>query len=562
MDYFSLKTAVGESKKRFEGRKVREAGQSSFESAALSFGKEDNVLLSIAPSRPGLFILQEKPSFEGISSPFAEILAARIRGSTLASIFMPESGERIVFFNFRSGWPEKAGEEVSLVLEVMGRHSNLALLEEGRIVQPLKSVPAEKSPRRPFLPGTRWEPPPPRPGIPPEKIKAADLLEMHDPSNPDAAETLVRIVKGLSPFTAKQVLLRAGGGEPPAIAHAIRDMLHSADGKDGWLFSPRTGSKVRLCPFEPLLREEKEGTVKSFEPFSAASSAWLDTDPAGPGKPLDENTRLAEDLGRIEKRLQSILSLLDAEKARCQDHEEVRRKAQALLISASRIGQGTPSASLPDPIEPEKMLTIDLDPSISPARNADRLFNVARRLKRGLEGVSKRRIDMEKKLGIVVAAREALLEREDPGPALALFQSGSQTLPKDRETSFKAYKGPGRKHTFGGFTILVGKNAADNERVTFQAARPEDLWLHARDYPGSHVVIISQKKKVPEAVVRHAASLAVENSGARKDTAPEIMVAERKWVRKLKGAAPGKVTVQRFRTIRVRKNDAGKKSQG
>jgi predicted ribosome quality control (RQC) complex YloA/Tae2 family protein len=99
----------------------------------------------------------------------------------------------------------------------------------------------------------------------------------------------------------------------------------------------------------------------------------------------------------------------------------------------------------------------------------------------------------------------------------------------------------------------VGKSSTDNERVTFKAAGPNDLWLYARDYPGSHVVILTEKRTVPDTVLYKAASLAAAGSGARNDTAPEIMVAEKKWVRKLKGGKPGQVTVEKFRSIRPRK---------
>ena len=115
--------------------------------------------------------------------------------------------------------------------------------------------------------------------------------------------------------------------------------------------------------------------------------------------------------------------------------------------------------------------------------------------------------------------------------------------------------------TVDGFTILVGRTSTDNEKVTFRAAGPNDLWLHARDYPGSHVIILTEKRHVPDKVLYTAAALAAEASGARNDIAPEIMVTERKWVRKLKGGKPGQVTVERFRTIRPRSHNQKKKVQ-
>ncbi|MBN2721032.1 MAG: NFACT family protein [Proteobacteria bacterium] len=552
MDYFSLIAACRETGDRFTGRKIRGAAQVSAEEVILSFGREGEILLSAAPARPGLFLLPEKISREPFLSPFNEIFSSRIRGAALVSLSMPDAGERIVFLHFQPGWPGRAGEEIILALEVMGRRSNMALVEKGRILAPLRPVPAEKSPRRPFLPGLTWKLPPPRPGKPPEQIMVQDLPELHGRSRPELIEALAREIKGLSPFTANQILLRASDGEATSILQILRETLDAADGSRGWLYA--SGGKTWLCPFQPVIPEGERGEVQPFQPFSAASWAWLQTDTVPEAGGNERDGQLLADLEQEESRLEKTLSFLVTEEERCATHEELRTKGQALLIHASGIPAGASSVALANPFDPEKTLLIDLDPAFSPGRNADHYFREARRLSRGLEEISRRRAAVEKDLGRAKTAREALLEKGDPDPAIALLQKDPR--PKGSGGSRPApFKGPGRRHIFGGFTILVGKSALDNERVTFQAAGPEDLWLHARDCPGSHVVILAGRQKVPEEVVRHAASLAMENSGARRDTAPEIMVAQRKWVRKIKGGKPGKVTVQNFRTIRVRKRD-------
>jgi len=333
-------------------------------------------------------------------------------------------------------------------------------------------------------------------------------------------------------------------------------MLDSADGARGWLYA--AGGKTWICPFQPVIPEGEKGEVRPFQPFSAASWAWLKTDPALAAGNNETNGQLLADLEREESRLEKTLSFLEKEQERCTSHEDLRLKGQALLIHTLDITAGRSSVTLANPLDPDKTLLIDLDPALSAGRNADHYFREARRLRRGLEEISRRRAVVEKDLGHATKARESLLEKGDPGPAKALLQK--EPRPKGSGGSSPApFKGPGRRHIFGGFTILVGKSALDNERVTFQAAGPEDLWLHARDCPGSHVVILAGRQKVPEEVIRHAASLAREHSGARRDTAPEIIVTERKWVRKRKGAKPGQVTVEKYHTLRFREPDPGEK---
>jgi hypothetical protein len=198
---------------------------------------------------------------------------------------------------------------------------------------------------------------------------------------------------------------------------------------------------------------------------------------------------------------------------------------------------------------------------MSAIENADLMFAEAHRLRRGIGETSARRKIIEEELSTVGRSIEALLERGDPASARALLGREAGQGPGKGPGKFRSYKGPGKRFTAGDFTILVGRSAIDNERVTFSAAGPHDLWLHARDYPGSHVVILTGKRKVPDNVLYRAAELAANASGARDEDAPEIMVTQRKWVKKPKGSKPGKVTVERFRTIRPRMQEPESRSQ-
>jgi predicted ribosome quality control (RQC) complex YloA/Tae2 family protein len=113
----------------------------------------------------------------------------------------------------------------------------------------------------------------------------------------------------------------------------------------------------------------------------------------------------------------------------------------------------------------------------------------------------------------------------------------------------------GRRRSYSssdGFEILVGQNAINNEELTFRLAAPTDIWLHAADYAGSHVIIRNpSRQEVPTSTLLEAARLAAFYSAARKQARVDVRYTQRKFVHKLKGAAPGLVRLQNYKTLHV-----------
>ena len=111
-----------------------------------------------------------------------------------------------------------------------------------------------------------------------------------------------------------------------------------------------------------------------------------------------------------------------------------------------------------------------------------------------------------------------------------------------------------------GFEILVGRGAKDNDNLTFRIARPRDLWLHAGDYPGSHVVVRNpNRNEIPQRTIIEAAQLAGRFSQASEDTKVVIHYTERKFLSKPKGAAPGLVRMSSFRSLTVEPKESVKR---
>jgi len=557
MDYLTLKTAVSEASKKLSGSRISDAWQAGPGEIVLVTRSGPGMLLSIDPVRPGLFLLKPDDLPEKFPTPFTDLLRTRIKGTTIGPIHITEPGERVVTLSFAAVWPAKEGTPLNMVFEVMGRRSNLIILEEERILVPLKPVPKDKSPARPVIAGERYRPPPPRPGIPIENVDTHSLPILTFAGIPGSVHELIQNIRGLSPFTANQAVRLTllnhpeGDGEDNRedLAGTIREMVASCTGEVGYML--RSGGKIHLSPFEPL-HQETSDTLERFSPFSKAAAAWRKSDPSGRGEDQSGPAYLKKGLTEKLERIRSSLDHVDAEEERCRAHNEVRVMAETLLIHVGQIPAGSESVKLPDPYDTSLELTIPLERTKSPQENANDLFSRARRMKRGLEESGSRRSKLEAEIHEVQLAMEALNGKNDTQPARVLLNIAASHPTIKAKGSHVPYRGPGRRHMVDGFTILVGKSSTDNEKVTFKVAGPGDLWLHARDYPGSHVVILTEKRHVPDKVLYAAASLAAAGSGAKNDTAPEIMVTERKWVRKIKGGKPGMVTVERFRTIRPR----------
>jgi len=545
MDYLSCKAAVFEAGQYFIGSQMKDASCPASTEVHLLFEDRNLLVLSIEPERPGLFIAPSKSIRKGMISSFSDILRARLKGARLTGMSMPLSGERIVEICFEAPWPSRSGEVYRLIFEIMGRHSNLILVDtESRILSPLKVVPHEKSRIRPILSGLTWTPPPPRSGAPIDDVHRNDLdIDVVY----DRAAALMENVSGLSPVTARQAIAMVTAEGISDIRSALSELVSQSDGRSGHNYTLE--GRHYLSSFMPV--EADPGSIESCSPFSAAAWSWrTETTQAEVTQDISHRAQLKKGLESLRDRFFKELDGIVKEESRCHEHEDVRLKAETLLSNLHNIPRGTRNINLIRPDKPELSFDIELIPSLSAQENAQQMFELSKRLKRGLLEVTRRKTELQSRLARIgdalltleageITEAEKVLSSEKP--------IRSKPDPHDRQP-----RGPGRAYTHSGFRILVGRSATDNEKVTFKAAGSHDLWLHTRDYPGSHVVILSEKKNIPEEVVRYAAGLAAKSSGAKNDSSVEVMVTQRKWVRKIKGGKPGQVRVERFRSVRVK----------
>ena len=189
---------------------------------------------------------------------------------------------------------------------------------------------------------------------------------------------------------------------------------------------------------------------------------------------------------------------------------------------------------------------IPLDPTQSPQKNAERYY---RKSKNRVIEIGKLNDAILKHRAKLEAAEATIQSLSNPDQSVvhSLIEQDEKQSPDPEKTSL-----PFWQFEYKGFTILAGKDAKNNDELTMKWAHKNDLWLHARDVPGSHVVIKHQANKpFPKDVIEYAASIAAWNSKRKTETLAPVMVTPRKFVRKKKGAVAGSVIVDREEVILV-----------
>lgn len=266
------------------------------------------------------------------------------------------------------------------------------------------------------------------------------------------------------------------------------------------------------------------------------------------GDAFRRRRRVALDGARRDlRRLTQLAAHLERDLTRLPAADLLRRQGEALLATPSAVPPGALRAELVDPYDTNARLVVELDPRLRLPANADRLFERARRSERSRRQIAARLAETHAALDPAREREARVLQARD----LTDFEAGSSRRAAARQAPAG---GPRHYLTSRGLSLLVGRGAQENHRLTFAVARPEDLWLHARDVPGGHVILRDADGRAGSDDLREAAEVAAFFSEARQQPQVDVHVTRRKHVRPA-GGGPGRVRVGHSETLRVAPRD-------
>ena len=331
----------------------------------------------------------------------------------------------------------------------------------------------------------------------------------------------------------------------------------------------RPGGEVKSQkPARNLLTQIRSGIFSSLSEAADAYYTGLLTRRESEANSEAARAQLRKKLSQQEKLLKQLESDL-RNHANADQHKRIGDLLLANLSTAKRKGN---RVALSDYFSnDDSSIEIELDDSVSLQQEAARRFKLYSRSKRAVAQITSRIDGVQKRICELQSAQESLEKSlsepqtiansivSEPG-AVATGSGGifAKAAKSARERAPKRIPGTRRYLSSEDFEILVGRTSRDNDHLTFKVAKPNDLWLHAADYGGSHVVVRnSTRKQIPHRTLIEAAQLAAYFSQAKRDPKVDVHYTERKFVTKPKGSKPGLVRLQRFKNIRVEPKEAG-----
>ncbi len=269
---------------------------------------------------------------------------------------------------------------------------------------------------------------------------------------------------------------------------------------------------------------------------------------------VDEGKVILTAVKKQIKKLQKRISNVEADIKKASDYEAYKMYGELLQINFAIIKKGMESVTVKNIFDSdESKITIALDSALSPNKNAERYFKKHRKGREGLE-LLKRRLEITS--GELVQVQQILTELE------LQFQNAKEKyaseiasfLPREHSKTVQIERLPYREHQLStGLTIYIGRDGADNDRTTFEFCKPYELWFHASQCPGSHVVMKYPNKNFEPSKkeIEETAAIAAFHSKARNDSMVPVIYTQRKYVRKPRKAKPGLVTVEREKSVMV-----------
>ena len=476
-----------------------------------------------------------------VPTTFIMVMRKYLQGATIENISQIEN-DRILEISVSN--KNEIGDNVAatLIIEIMGKHSNIILMDKasGNIIEAIKHVGFSQNSYRTILPGSSYVTPPQTDKHNPFTIsdeKLFEILHTEDLS----ARSLQNLFQGLGHDTAAELSRRL-----------TNDKLKTFRA----FFANSTQATLTSKSFTPILFADSQ---KEFPSLSQLLDAFYQ-DKAERDR---VNQQASELIHRVENELEKNRKKLkkqEQELVATENAEEFRQKGELLTTFLHQVPNNQDQVELDNYYTSEK-ITIVLDKALTPNQNAQRYFKKYQKLKEAVKHLT----------GLIEETKETIQYLESVETALSqanlteiteireeLIQTGFIRR-RQREKIQKRKKPEKYLSTDGQTIILVGRNNLQNDELTFKMAKKEELWFHAKDIPGSHVVITGNLHPSDD-VKTDAAELAAYFSKARLSNLVQVDMIEVKKLNKPTGGKPGFVTYTGQKTLRVTPDEVKIKS--
>lgn len=452
--------------------------------------------------------------------------------------------ERILTIGFDS--TNELGDPVhfSLIVEIMGRYSNVILVDEnGIVVDALKRVDEEKSQVRTILPGEKYVSPP-----------AQDKMSIFDDD-----ETLIENRIRESRKTLSKAFQNAVMGVSPIVCREYENGAPLSVIKQ-YAKNPEFSVVVTDKPFDfAFMPINQYGSLASLKEFDSPS-ALLDYffyEKVRIDRIRQRSAELFKTLQNLQERAVRKAANREKELKECKDKETYRIFGDLIISNQYALKKGAPYYDLQNYYDENKTVRIPADVTLSPAQNAQKYYKEYRKKQiaetKLTDFIAQARQEAEYFDSVIDSLSRAETDSEISAIRTELAETGFLKRKSFKSKNEKALK-PMEYESTEGYKIFVGRNNVMNDKLTLKTAKNYDLWFHVKDTAGSHVVVQNDGREFTDKVIREAALLASYNSKAGHSSNVPVDYTIIKNVKKPVGAKPGMVIYDDYKTEFVTPN--------
>lgn len=570
LDGIVIKNIVSELNKTLTGSRVDRIYQPERDELTIVF-PEGRLTVSVNPSSARVCMSTAKKENPQQAPMFCMLLRKHLTPARLERVYQ-DGFERIIIMEFDARNDMGDSVKKKLICELMGRHSNIILTDEdGRIIDSIKHIDVSVSSVRQILPGLMYEGAPTQHKQNPLTASEEDIenallgFDKYTPSD----KALLEAFTGLSPMACREIAFRATGCTDTPICDA-ENLAETAKG----FFDD-----IKSCSFTPctVYIDDKKEEFSSFLPkqygrrakIVAAESVSEVLESFYEGR--DAQARQKQKTAAVSKLVSNLIAhaskKINIYKNTIKDSENrdsFKLKGDLLVANIYKLKGGESSITVEnfyDESLPEVKIT--LDPQKTPSQNAQRLYAKYTKLKTAGEVAAEMLEKTEEELTYLLSVQQFISEIKTSSDLSQikeeLHEGGYIKKSKGRQKPQKAK--PMELESSDGFKILVGKNNIQNDYVTFKLSRSRDIWLHTKNIPGSHTLIVrGNADEIPESTIIEAANICAAHSKAKDGVKVPVDYTEIKNVKKIAGAKPGMVIYDNYNTVYVTPSDKGEKA--
>lgn len=525
------------------------------------------LLLSARANSPRIHFTKYAPENPKVPPMLCMLLRKRLSGAKLVEVRQPGL-ERLLYLDFDAA--NELGDKVrlSLVIEIMGKYSNIILVDgQGKIVDALKRVDEEMSSQRLVQPGLAYELPPAQNKPCMLECQPEEIVEaiVHQPKNQSLNKGILNALQGLSPVVCREIEHQVGRGQELFTRDLTQEQRERLR-----FFLERLFTTVRDTAGEPYMVTKIKGKPMEFSFLNivqygtlASVSRWEDfsslLDEFYEERDRQDRMRVkAQDLLRLlanaSERLSRKINLQRGELARSEDREHLRVCGDLINANLYRIERGSAFADLENFYDENRLMRVKLDPALNATQNAQKYYKEYRKAKTAQQVLGEQIAQAEQELLYVDSVFDCLSRAQSESELNEIRQElreeGYLKAVRDKRKP-PAPLAPLEFVSSEGFRILVGRNNRQNDKLTLKQANNNDIWLHTKNIPGSHTIIVTGGRQPGDATLKEAAMLAAYHSRAKDSSQVPVDYTQVRYVSKPQGAKPGMVIYVHYQTLFV-----------